>query len=80
MIQHLILVKTDLSCDMAAVYLNGKVIMEGNYWDFHSGCHRIYEYGDFNSIDELVRLMATKLSPELVTVKRETYKYQCNNK
>lgn len=70
-----ILIKTDSSCEMAAVYLNDQIIMEGNYWDFHSGCHGIYEYGNFNSIDELIRLIATKLSPELVTVKRETYKY-----
>lgn len=78
--QNIILVKTDPSSKMAVVYLNNQIIMEGNYWDFHPSCHGIYEYGNFNSIDELVRLIATRLSPELVTVKRENYKYQCNNK
>ena len=32
-------VDIDRSCEMAQVKVNGKVIMVGNFWDFHPGCH-----------------------------------------
>jgi hypothetical protein len=46
-------VRQDESCEMAEVYLDDKYIMGGNYWDFHSGCHGIYEYGEFKDLNEL---------------------------
>ena len=73
--KHIILVKTDPSCSMAEVYLDDELVMFGNYWDFHNGCHGIHKYGEFNSVDELVRQITVSLSPELVTVKREKYEY-----
>ena len=74
--KHVILVKTDRSCEMAAVYLNDELVMSGNYWDFHNGCHGIHKYGEFNSVDDLVRQIAGSLSPEFVPVKREKYEYE----
>jgi hypothetical protein len=32
---------------MAKVSLDGKTVMEGNFWDFHPGCHGLYQYGEF---------------------------------
>jgi hypothetical protein len=29
----------DSSCSMAKVTVNEKYFFEGNYWDFHPGCH-----------------------------------------
>ena len=40
-----IIIYRDESCEMAELYLNDECIMSGNYWDFHPGCHGIYEYG-----------------------------------
>jgi hypothetical protein len=74
--KHIILVRTDSSCEMAEVYLDGELVMNGNYWDFHNGCHGIYKYGEFNSVDGLVRKISRSLSPELVEVNRETYNCQ----
>lgn len=36
---NVVLIKTDRSCQMAEVSVNGKTIMLGNEWDFHNGCH-----------------------------------------
>lgn len=36
---NVIKVYKDPSCEMASVFLNGKELMMGNYWDFHPGCH-----------------------------------------
>lgn len=32
-------IRTDSSCSMAEVRINGTLVMEGNYWDFHPGTH-----------------------------------------
>ncbi len=71
---HTILVKTDSSCEMAEVYLDGELVMSGNYWDFHNRCHGIHKYGEFNNISELVKRISESLSPEIVIVKHENYK------
>ena len=73
---HTILVKTDPSCKMAEVYLDGELVMNGNYWDFHNGCWGIDKYGRFDNYHELVANIARSLSPELVEVKRESYKFE----
>lgn len=72
--QHIILVRTDPSYKMAEVYLDGELVMNGNYWDFHNGCWGIHKFGPFGDINELVQRISESLSPELVTVKREKYK------
>ena len=44
----------DEDCEMARVRVNETHVMEGNYWDFHPGCHGGWHkdlakrYGDFN--------------------------------
>ena len=74
-----ILLKEDSSCEMAVVSVNGKCIMEGNYWDFHNGCHGINEYGEFNSRAELIQrlylhLVKTQPTKKIVILKQK-YKY-----
>jgi hypothetical protein len=46
-------IRKDKSCEMAEVYLDDTYIMGGNFWDFHSGCHNIYKYGEFEDLNEL---------------------------
>ena len=75
----IIKVLTDPACEMAAVYLNDELVMEGNYWDFHPGCHGINKYGDFNSYAGLAHrlfLWLIKNYPkDVVEIKKENYKY-----
>ena len=59
-------VKIDESCEMACVELNGKCIMEGNYWDFHPYCQGIHEYGDFKSYTQLANNIKLKLGGNIV--------------
>ena len=54
-------IRVDNSCEMASVYLNGNLIMCGNFWDFHPGCHGINEYGDFKGYRDLARAIALKV-------------------
>ena len=51
---------------MASVYVDRRhginlPGMEGNYWDFHPGCHGITEYGDFRGYSGLVSGMKNKI-------------------
>lgn len=70
----------DDSCEMAKVYVNNKCIMEGNFWDFHPGCHGIDEYGDWNSLAQLVQqlyIYHRRKSPDAkISIERENYKYE----
>ena len=61
-----ITIRTDESCEMACVELNGKCIREGNYWDFHPHCHSIHEYGDFQSYSQLANNIKLKLGGTVV--------------
>jgi len=56
-----ITIRTDEACEMACVELNGKCIMMGNFWDFHSNCMGIREYGDFNSHTQLAMAISTAI-------------------
>jgi len=49
-----ILMEDDSSCEMCCVSLEGETIMEGNYWDFHNGCHGLNKYLRFDTRRELV--------------------------
>jgi hypothetical protein len=71
-----ILVQTDKSCEMARVSIDGIGVMEGNFWDFHPGCHGINEYGDFNGFDSLALRILFKLTKEGKKAKiiKERYK------
>ena len=74
---EIILLKYDTNCDMACVSLNDRCIMEGNYWDFHPGCHGINEYGDWNSPKQLADAIKSKLISEgkQVEIIKQNYKY-----
>lgn len=54
----------DRSCEMARVSLNGNCVMEGNFWDFHPGCHGITDYGDFRGYSGLATAISMKLYSE----------------
>lgn len=68
----------DKPSQMAKITCDGKCIMEGNFWDFYSGCHGIIEWGDFNSMEELIENIAKKYKNDgyIVSIIRESYKYE----
>ena len=59
--KNIIEIKVDKSCEIAQVSLNGEIVMSGNFWDFHPGCHGINEYGDFKGYSDLARSIALKV-------------------
>jgi hypothetical protein len=71
-------IQVDLSCEMARVSIDGKGVMEGNFWDFHPGCHAINEYGDFEGHDDLATVIGESLRKNgyVVETLRESYKYE----
>jgi len=77
MTEHVITIKVDRSCSMAEVLLNGELVMMGNYWDFHPGCHGITEYGDFRGHKGLANSIAVSLQKngDTVRIEETTYSY-----
>lgn len=71
--KNTILVKTDSLCEMAEVWLNGELVMSGNFWDFHPGCHGINKYGDFKGYTGLVNAIQTTVGK--CEVIKEDYEY-----
>jgi hypothetical protein len=73
----IILVQSDRSCEMAAVAIDDKCVMSGNFWDFHPGCHGINEYGEFGGHDDLAIRILLKLTKEGKKAKiiKESYKF-----
>lgn len=63
----------DRSCKMAVVKFNGTWVMEGNFWDFHPGCHGINEYGDFNGYRGLADAIKSKYPDSIITESVYTY-------
>lgn len=45
---NIIKVRNDDNSEMAEISINDKIVMIGNYWDFHNDCHG----GSFNLIDK----------------------------
>ena len=76
--QNKILVEVDNRCSMAAVSLNNKCVMEGNFWDFHPGCHGISEWGEFKGYISLYRNIRDTLlkSGEAVNIEIKEYVYE----
>jgi len=70
-----ITVKTDPKYKMACVDDGLGNGMEGNYWDFHNGCHGLYHLKDFNGIWGLVDVLQKmhKGNREQVQVIKQTY-------
>lgn len=66
----------DKSCEMAIVLIDGKCVMEGNFWDFHPGCYGINEYGDFKGYLSLASAVEIKLVSDGFNVVREIVKYK----
>lgn len=71
----------DDSCEMAIVKLNGKLVMEGNFWDFHPGCHGITKYGEWKGFPDLVQkiyisLLKKGYSAPNIEIKRTNYKFE----
>lgn len=73
-----ITLKIDTSCSMAEVYVNGTIIMRGNYWDFYNGCHGMYDIPSFNSYSELIAIIKNYISSQnkQYTLVREEYQYE----
>ena len=76
--QHIITLKVDDYLEMAIVYLDNKLIMTGNFWDFHPGCNGITEWGDFRGYTGLIREISEKLGKKGDTVKliKENYSHE----
>lgn len=72
-----IVVKTDWDCEMRIVRDSFGEGMEGNFWDFHNGCHGINKFGRFSNSDELVEKMAKfyKKKGYIVEIQEEEYSY-----
>lgn len=76
----IILVKVDDSCNMAWVSVDGESVMEGNFWDFHPGCHGIHKYGDFKGYNSLAQAIRRKLikdgkDPSDISIEKTSYKW-----
>jgi hypothetical protein len=78
--QHIINLKIDDYSEMATIYLDNKLIMTGNFWDFHPECHDIKEWGEFRGYLGLVRVISEKISKKGETVKliKENYSHEKN--
>jgi hypothetical protein len=74
----IISILVDRSCDMARVSMDEKLVMEGNFWDFHPGCHGINDYGNFYGFDDLaIKMMGKfKLDGKKSIIIKGEYKYQ----
>jgi hypothetical protein len=58
----IISILVDRVVNMAKVSIDDKCVMEGNFGDFHPGCHGIDQYGDFYGFDDLAIKIIGKLS------------------
>lgn len=74
-----IIVKTDNSTSMAHVYDNKGNSLEGNFWDFHNGCHGNYNLPEFNNLNEYIDVLKQLHHNDgnLVKIIRKSYKYKC---
>lgn len=72
-----ITLKEDNTCEMASVYDNLGNGMEGNFWDFHNGCHGLYQFKQFNSVSEFINILKEfhEANGEYVEIIKTTYKY-----
>ncbi len=78
-----ILLRSDHSCKMAEVHVNGKLIMQGNYWDFRPGTHGITKYGDFTGreglISNIVNYYSKRDPLQKFNIQRITYNWLNEN-
>ena len=55
---NVVKILTDTSCKMKVVYVNDKMVMQGNADDFYNGCHGFYDIPDFGSANILAAHLA----------------------
>ena len=50
--------------------------MEGNFWDFHNGCHGLYKFDRFNSVKEFINVLKNfhEAKGETVEISYSDYK------
>lgn len=80
-LKTLIQVQVDDAREMACVSIDGKIVMQGNFHDFHPGCHGITEYGDFKGYPYLVQAIFIKMikdgkRSEDIEIRKSKYKYR----
>ncbi len=71
-------IERDNSCEMARVTDGVGNGMEGNIWDFHNGCHGLYEFEEFNSVSQFASVLEKfhrNKGEEVQIIKSE---YKCN--
>lgn len=68
----------DKSCDMQRVKINNKYIMGGNDWDFHNGCHGMYDIPEFNNANQFISIIKRYFteSGHNYTFESKPYKYE----
>ncbi len=76
-----ITVKIDDSCEMASVFDSNGEGMEGNFWDFHNGCHGMNHLNEFNDVEEFISALRVFNEDNGIEVNivRETYDYENEN-
>lgn len=76
--ENIINVNIDRSCSMAAVVVNGKVIMEGNEWDFHPSCHGLIlpDFKNKNQLAKIFENMFNSSGNKFETIVNSQWKYE----
>ena len=71
-------VEIDNSCDMAKVNDGVGNGMGGNFWDFHNGCHGLYQFDKFNSVEEFAQVLKKyhESKGENVQILYSNFKYE----
>ena len=72
-------IEIDNSCQMARVNDGMGNRMEGNFWDFHNGCHGLYQFDEFNNLTEFAYVLKKfhEARGEMVEIIKSEYKYDC---
>lgn len=73
-----IIIERDKSCEMARVNDGVGNGMEGNYWDFHNGCHGLIKFDKFNTVDEFSEVLKKfhESNGEKVEIVNTDYKFE----
>lgn len=73
-----ITVEIDDSCEMARVTDTEGDGLEGNFWDFHNGCHGHYHLKKFKGVNSFVQVLKNYYIENgmEVTIIEKPYKYK----
>jgi hypothetical protein len=72
--QHTINLQIDDYSETATIYLDNKLIMTGNFWEF-TPSYSLIEWGDFRGYLGLVKAISDKMSKSGDTIKLIKEKY-----